>query len=250
MATYLPISAEALVFILGALLYLTDLGKLLGRNEVLLVCGTVGGWCAITPANGFLFNRRHAVFPRWYDPGTAVLRFRWPVRPGAERRWESTRKRLDSMWLPRSVSLVLLPEIFLLIPLAYLHPVNHLSLLTVLLLVYLQALTMVSWLFLSRTRLCIGLKDSILIAFECLVCIPYSINFYRKVAEKVSQHNDADLLDASRNLLDEALHQKLSSNILTMLDDFLDSGLAHEKIVKELHDYRARLIEVKANEHS
>lgn len=226
MTEYFPVEPAVLVFVLAAFLYLTDLGRLLRFNEILLVCSTGKTWLSVTPANGFLFNRRHAVFPRLFDPGSVVLQFRWPVDRTVPSRASAVlacdvENTLRALRLPRVLCLTLLPEIFIAIPVCYNLPDNRLPLLIVLLWIYSQILVLVGWLFLRRQSLGLSWKESFGLAFESVVCIPYAINIHRKVADMAIRTKGVDLLDAGEQFLAADRMNVLRNYLREALDAWL-----------------------------
>lgn len=204
MFSNLAIHADVLVLFLGAALYLTDLARLLHTNEVLFVGRAGGAWAALTPADGLRFNRKHAVFPRPYDPTAVTVRAMWPSARSPQ---EDFRKDLEAqfqhLFVPRHFCALLLPEIFIGIPVAYSILGNSVVTLAILAVIYLQILFVIAWLFLSRKKLRLTWKTCLLLAFESLVCIPYAINMHRKIAEKLVPADVTDALGTCEQLLGE-----------------------------------------------
>lgn len=246
MLEYVPIDTDVLVILVAALLYLMNLGRLLHINEVLLVCGTGTKWTAVTPADGFLFHRRFAVFPRLFDPGSIVLRFHWPPgsgeRPDPGTTFKSDIERtISSLVMPRIVCMALLPEIFLGIPLCYTLPDHHWPLLSVILLIYIQILLLVAWLFLRRRDLELTWSNSVSLAFESIVCLPYAINFHRNVAERALHASSIDVLDAAEHLLEINRLNQLRDYVGGALDDWLERTHSESGISRRLTELRGRL---------
>jgi len=220
---HLAIYADILVLILGAILYLTDLGRLLHANEVLFVGRAKGSWSALTPANGLRFNRKHAVLPRPFDPTVATVRLMWPSdkTPGKKYR-KKLESQLEQLFVPRHFCLLLLPEIFLGIPIAYSWLGNSVLTLAILAVIYLQILFVVIWLLFSRKKLGLAWKTCLLLAFESLVCIPYAINLHRKLAEKIVPKDVTDVLGASQQFLGEEQQLELKRYIHTAVSTQLE----------------------------
>ena len=253
MSEYVPIGPEVLVLPVAAFLYLTDLGRLLFVNEILLVVGAYSKWTAITPADGFFFRRRFAIFPRPYDPGTVVIRLSWPTTsPKSPMQATDIRQeintRLAALSVPRVVCALLLPEIFLGIPFAYVLPNNDWPILGMIVLIYVQVLLLVGWLFSSRSELKLTWKDSVLLAFESLVCLPYAINFYRKVAEKTICLSGTDVLDTGECLLEADGLKTLRDHIRNALDDRLEGEQGTAKISEGLARLQHKLNQGKKDE--
>lgn len=231
MFDHLAIYADILVLILGAILYLTDLARLLHANEVLFVGRANGTWSALTPANGLRFNRKHAVLPRPYDPTVAAIRLMWPSdKPPAKKYRKEFESRLEQLFVPRHVCLLLLPEIFLGIPIAYSWLGNSVLTLAILAVIYLQILFVVSWLFFSRKKLGLTWKTCLLLAFESLVCIPYAINLHRKLADKLVPADVTGVLGAGAQFLgaEQQLELKryIHTAVSTQIERASDAGPA------------------------
>ena len=219
MFDHLAIHADLLVLILGAALYLTDLARLLHTNEVLFVGRSNGTWSALTPANGLRFNRRHAVFARPHDPATVTVRMMWPSEKTPPRDYrEKLEREVRHLFVPRHFCRLLLPEIFLGIPIAYSVLGNSLVTLAILAVIYLQILFMVVWLLVSRKKLQLTWKTCLLLAFESLVCIPYAINMHRKIADRLVPAEVSDALGAGRLLLDENQQAGLNRYVLSSVN--------------------------------
>ena len=214
MLDHLTIYADILVLTLGAILYLTDLARLLHANEVLLVGRSSGTWSARTPDNGLRFNRKHAIFARPYDPTAITLRLIWPSDKTPQKDYrENLESRLKQLFVPRHFCALLLPEIFLGIPIAYSVLGNSIVTLAILAVIYIQILSLVAWLFFSRRKLGLTWKTCLLLAFESLVCIPYAINMHRKIAEKMVPTDVTDVLGTSKQLLGEEQQLELKRYI-------------------------------------
>ena len=223
MLDHLAIHADILVLILGAILYLTDLARLLHTNEVLFVGRTGRQWYAMTPANGLRFSRKHAVLARPYDPGAITVRMMWPSErtPPAKYR-KNLESRLQQLFIPRHFCMLLLPEIFLGIPIAYSVLGNSAITLAILAVIYLQILTLIAWLFFSRKKFQLSWATCLLLAFESLVCIPYAINMHRKIAEKLVPSDVTDALGVSEQLLDEEQQFELKRNIRSVVTEQIE----------------------------
>ena len=223
MLDHLAIHADILVLILGAILYLTDLARLLHTNEVLFVGRTGRQWYAMTPANGLRFSRKHAVLARPYDPGAITVRMMWPSErtPPAEYR-KNLESRLRQLFIPRHFCMLLLPEIFLGIPITYSVLGNSAITLAILAVIYLQILALIAWLFFSRKKFQLSWATCLLLAFESLVCIPYAINMHRKIAEKLVPSDVTDALGVSEQLLDEEQQFELKRNIRSVVTEQIE----------------------------
>ncbi|MEM1176616.1 MAG: hypothetical protein AAGA33_03050 [Pseudomonadota bacterium] len=215
MPDVLPIPAELLVLGLALLLYLTDLARLLFANEVLFSGTVKGHWKALTPANGFPFNRRNAVFPRVWDAGNIECRVAWPSQPA-----DSSQTIDDALSVlakeavfERLICRALVPQLFIGVPIAYSLPSNDLPTLVMIALIYLQVVALVVGVMIKRRRLCLSTGHAAWLAFESLVCLPYALNVFRKIGANLTSQARSDVLDLAARLLDaddrHELHERL-----------------------------------------
>ncbi len=214
----LAANADVLVFGLAVLLYLTDLGRLLYANEVLF-CGS-GRLRPLLPRQGFRFLGRFAVFPRFLDPGTVTLAFTWPsASMDASGIEETLARHRDQLADPRLACRLLLPLIFVGVPVVYAMPNNAIPLLVTLAMIYFKILVLIAWLFWSRKRLNLPMRACVMWAFESLVCIPYAINLHRKLSAHLLAQIRLDVLDAGRELLAPNDFKRLATDLATAIND-------------------------------
>lgn len=225
MPDHLPIRADLLLIIIAAALYLIDTAQLLFANEILFV-REAGRWRACLPRDQFMISRRFLFLPAPFMPDATFFRARWP-RPETDSKSRSPdiRSQIDKdfkkltpvKWL----SVLLLPEIFLVLPAVYVFVPGYLATFVVLLLIYHQALAMVLILFLKRRSLGLDWSVAILLGFESLICVPYAINLYRKTAQKLLP-GDADVLELESALLTDdqrpAFRQALTESVNRQLE--------------------------------
>jgi hypothetical protein len=131
------------------------------------------------------------------------------------------RKNLESglrqLFLPRHFCTLLLPEIFLGIPIAYSVLGNSVITLAVLAVIYVQILFLVVWLFVSRRALQLSWKTCLLLAFESLICIPYAINLHRKIGEKLVPGDVSDALGVGEQLLSADQYVELKQYVRSVV---------------------------------
>ena len=226
MFDHLAIYADILVLILGATLYLTDLARLLHANEVLFVGRASGNWSARTPDDGLRFNRKYAVLARPYDPTAVTIRLVWPSDRAPPKNYhEKLESQLKQLVVPRHFCTLLLPEIFVGIPIAYSVLGNSTITLAILAIIYLQILSLVAWLFFSRRKLGLTWRTCLLLAFESLVCIPYAINMHRKIAEKLVPTDVSDALGVSKQLLGNDQQLELKHYVRSIVDTQIERSI-------------------------
>lgn len=246
MFEHILIRHDILVLVVAVVLYVADVSRLLYVNEVLLVRGAASRWSATTPADGLRFARRRLVFPRFLDAGCVVLLFQWPAGcvddPTKTVGVPDVEERLRTLLFPQHVCRLLLPEIFLGLPLAYYLAENPWPLLGLFVMIYVQIIGLVTWLFLKRRELVLPLRNCLLLTFESLICIPYAINLHRKVAELAVVDTHYDLLTMAERLLDADEEKALRLYIREAIDDRLARQGAARESVKELAALRSRLV--------
>ncbi len=251
MLEYLPVRPDVLVFALGLLLYVTDLGRLICSNEILLCGSGSSNWGVVTPKDGFLFSRRFAVFPRPFDPGSMVIALTWPTERDAAQ-GEPLRERLaatqSELAYPRFACRLLLPQLFLGLPGAYLLPRNDIPVLLMLLVIYVQILALTVWLFRARRRLALPLRMCLLWAFESLVCIPYAANFHRKVATHLLNRERQDVLETAAVLLPAHAWEKLVVYLRSAIHDQQPAEDDESSRASALQDLQMRLEEEHTSE--
>ena len=224
MTGFPPIQTEVLILVLALLLYITDLARLIYSNEVLFCDSGGQNWAVLTPSSGFLFNRRFAVFPRPFDPGSFVVASSWPLeREALQGKALSDRIALtrSNLAYPRLACRLLLPQLFLVLPIAYLLPRNDIPVFFVLLVIYAQIIALSVWLLRVRRRLDLPLRQCLLWVFESLVCIPYAANVHRKVGTYLLKTTDFDVLDASHEMLTAQAREKLTAYLRTAISNRL-----------------------------
>lgn len=214
MPDYLLLRTDLLVLGLAVTLYLVDCGRLISTRELLLAGTASGGWRVITPDRGFLFNRRHGVFPGLFDPGTALLRLSWPATAGdTDQTRTAVQDLVTRLALPRRLCRVLFLLVFVGLPVAYYVPKDRLALAVLFLTVYASVLVLAVWLFIRRRALGLKLGTTVLLAFEILVCLPYAPNLHRKLFEKAWQARERDPLTVGAALLSAPAQDTLTQHL-------------------------------------
>lgn len=250
MLEYLPVRPDVLVFVLALLLYVTDFGRLIYSNEVLLCSSGSGRWGVLTPDDGFLFSRRFAVFPRPFDPGSLVIAMTWPTEKDVAK-GEALRERIAAkqpeLAYPSFACRLLLPQLFLGLPAAYLLPRHDIPVLLMLLVIYVQILALTVWLFRARRRLELPMGKCLLWVFESLVCIPYAANFHRKVGAHLLKGAGQDVLVTASELLPPPARERLAEYLRTAIHDQRPPGDADTARAAALQDLEMRLEEAHAS---
>jgi hypothetical protein len=243
---FLDHSALLLVLIAAAL-YLVDLAKLLYINELVFARGSGGGWSVHLPSTQIEIGRRFVVIARPLDPAVSVFRMAWPTlslgkdRPAAEAIPNELAGLLRELRLPRLGCTLLLPQIFLGVPVLHVLGGTDLSLL-ILLIVYLQVAVLIGWLFVRRGHLRLPWSTCLLIAFESLVCVPYAINLHRKLSERLLPAVvPGDVVEAAALLLDGNAFEDFRRRMCQRARQSLVYGRDRAGSEQELLDFLSRL---------
>lgn len=200
----LPVAPAWLLLVAAITLYLVDVAQLLFVNELLFVRAGPSRWRALFPLGRPELVRRYLVLPEVLRPDRAVLRLAWPARGGspqtpgggAAAHIEATLGHLAPL---RWCCLLLLIVLLVLAPMGYLLN-DALGFLAVVAAAYVLALLALAVVLRARSHIGLSWPAVGALAFESLVCIPYSINLYRKVALRVLPRH-LDVLTASRELV-------------------------------------------------
>ena len=216
----LLLRADLWFYALLAGLYLTDLARLLAPDEVLLTGSARGHFRALTPQHGFLFNRRHAVFPAVLRPDTHAIRLRWPpAASGSDTRAEVERVFALGVLaeVPRMLCPMLLVLMFVVLPVTYIVDHSETTVIITLGMIYLSIVVLVGWMVRQRVALGFGPGQVAWLAFESLLCPPYAINLYRKIQAAHHGVRRADVLDVATDLLPPERRQRLHEELRAML---------------------------------
>lgn len=180
--------ADILALVVAAALYLTDLGKWLFVNE-LLFAGAVGTRSIVRPGDaGIEIAGRYAHFPLALTPGAIVLRTTWPATAtrcaGTADVIDRLEQCLIRLRVPRVICTLLLPQLFIGIPLLYWLG-NANAAVALLLVIYLQLIILLLWLVCQHRALGLSIWATLGLCFESFVCIPYAPNLHRKLADRM-----------------------------------------------------------------
>jgi hypothetical protein len=199
----LPVAPAWLLLVAAIGLYLVDAAQLLFVNELLFVRDG-SQWHVLCPLGRPELARRYLVLPNVLRPDLALLRMAWPVRNSASKTAEPTaigtlEATLEGLAPLRWLCLTLFVALFLLAPPAFIY-YGAPGFLVVLSAAYLLVLVTLVWLLRMRSR--VGLPWNVVgaLAFESLICIPYSINVYRKLTLRLLPR-DLDVVTAATALV-------------------------------------------------
>lgn len=217
----LPVAPAWLLLVAAITLYLVDVAQLLFVNELLFVRAGPSRWRALFPLGRPELARRYLVLPNVLRPDRAVLRLAWPARSNPPQAAGNDTGTVIEATLGHLAALrwfcpLLLIVLLLLAPVGYLL-YGALGFLVVIASAYLLTLLALAALLRARTRIGLSWPAVGVLAFECLICIPYSINLYRKVTLRVLPR-DVDVLTASRELVAGADRESFLARIDSAVD--------------------------------
>ncbi|MEL7310780.1 MAG: hypothetical protein AAFN07_04675 [Pseudomonadota bacterium] len=212
----LLLHADIAFFAVLAAFYVIDCGVLLHPNDILLVGSQRHAFAVVTPMDGFLFSRKHAVFPAFLQPTRLLVSLSWPSAsetPDSDAHVQTLVARTKLLTPVRWGGAALLLMLFVALPASYLMAGEGLALIVVVVATYALVVTMVMSLLVLRGRLGLRWGATLALAFESLVCPPIAINLYRKTLLATFEGSRADLLGVSRALLGDTRYEHLLQSL-------------------------------------
>lgn len=249
MPEWFYIRPEVLLFAVAVILYLHDQASRLFANEILFYRSGRGRWIAKTADRYPEFGRRYLAFVRPWRPDTTIVKATWP-RPASmdvnrsPALQEAIRAVEDRLRFLRYQSMPLFLTLFVGLPCAHIF-YGSAALLIGIVVAYVQVFLMLGWLLARRRALGLPWRSVGFILFESLICIPYAINLYRKVADRLVPV-DADPIDLAMALLDPGACSVLRQDLLQSIEQRMSLTEAGEAKQDRLMKYRARLQEENA----
>jgi hypothetical protein len=240
----LPLRHDLLLLGLAAALYLGNTAQLLYVNEVLFVRRASGRWQAVFPSRTEILGR-FLVLPPPLRPSSAMLRMSYPRADQPSSAPVSVTARLDERLSPlgsmRWLSTLLLVQIFVGLPAAYAFGRDHLGLLLgALALVYAQAVALVLMMTANRRALALRRTEVAGLAFECLACLPYAVNLYRRLSAKAADASWC-VLDVARELLAPEDLRRFHAEITAQVDVQLAWAGESAAGAQRLREFRAAI---------
>ena len=249
MPEWFYIRAEALLFVVAVILYLCDQTTRLFANEILFYRSGRGRWIAKTADRYPEFGGRYLAYVHPWRPDTTIVKVTWPRSDsmGVDRSralQEAIRAVEDRLRFLRYQSVPLLLTLFIGLPCAHIF-YGPAALLIGIAVAYVQVFVMLGWLLARRRALGLPWRSVGFILFESLICIPYAINLYRKISDRLVPV-DADPIDLAMALLDPAACSVLRQDLLQSIEQRMSLAEAGEAKQDRLMKYRARLQEKSA----
>ena len=263
-------SPEAGLALLIVALYLLDSLLLLRPDEAVLVRrGLAGGrtgdsdsdagrWRAAFGAQGFKLAGREPWLANPWLPHQPVFRLRWRMaQAGADPAATAARSDVaaavataEALRFDAPLGLRRLHQLapmvwcawlllFLLIPCTLLVPLGMQATLAAVLLLYLNIVLALALIWRWRRDLGLNGRAFALLAFECLVCAPYSANLVRRLAWQARAGETFDA--AAARLLPAAAMQQAHRECLSRIDERLEAEPESGAEAALLREARARL---------
>ena len=240
----LYIQPEALLFAVAVALYLHDQAARLFANETLFYRSGRGAWTAKTAGRYPEFGRRYLAVVRPWRPATIVVRATWPRSydddSGRSLKLREAVGQVESqLGFLRVQSTPLFVMLFFALPCGYIF-YGPAALLIGIVFVYLQVFVLVGSLLAKRRMLGLPWRSVGFVVFESLICVPYAINLYRKIADRLVPL-DADPLDFGTALLDTEASSVLRRDLLQSIEQRMRLLHADERKQDLLAKYRDRV---------
>lgn len=177
------VSTEVILAAMIVAFYLKDSLLLLAPDEAVLVRGLGGRWHAGFGARGYKLAGKEPYLANPLTPHAPVVRLAWSMRIAP-----APTAPADALALPSSLgwlapfAWVSWALLFVLIPTTVLARWGVTATLWAVALLYLNIVVALVVVACLRQRLHLSKRAFAMLAFECLVCAPYSANLLRRVA--------------------------------------------------------------------
>jgi hypothetical protein len=246
MPEWLHLRPEVVLFAVAITLYLHNQAARLFANEILFYRSGGGAWTARTADRYPEFGRRYLAVLRPWRPGTIIVSATWPREfdkdPDRSRLLSEAIGDVEARLLfLRYQSTPLFVTLFVALPCAWIF-YGPAALLLGILVAYLQTLVMVGSLLARRRMLGLPWRSIAYIVFESLICIPYAVNLYRKIADRLVPM-DADPINLATALLSTGESTALREELLQSIDRRIGLLKPGEAKQDRLEKYRERLLE-------
>ena len=219
---------------------------LLFANEVLLLRSGNGEWTARVASRYPEFARRHLAILRPWRPDTFVVRACWPGPMSRDecrdrefsQNVEALQQRLRFI---RWQSFPLLAMMFVGLPCLYgfLGPAAFLLGLAG---VYVQVCVILACLLVERRRVKLPTKTLAFIALESIICVPHSVNIYRKIVAGLLPQ-DGEPIDLASGLLHAEAAGRLRQDLLKTLETRINLSEGNDARKERLVRYRQHVLD-------
>ena len=191
------LQAELLLMALAIGLYLYDSALLLYVNEAVVMPARGGRWLVRFGCARVRLLNRELLVPHPLLPHRPLFRLDWrfPSKTAASCDWAALRAALRPL-APMVWGMAL--ALFVLLPLGLFTRAGDPLAIAALVVLYLNLLAALAWLWLKKAGLGIPGRRLALLSFESLVCCPLGLNIVRKIS--LSLRVEEDLVVAARRL--------------------------------------------------
>lgn len=239
-----PIPDGILIFLVGAALYISDSARLLYVNDLLFIRGRSGMWTVRFAKSFPFFASRFLAIPNPLNPQHTMIVSAWPDSQSVSEEGESqlqtsVETTISALKIPRGYSIVLFLTIFLCLPLLY-WAIGPSAFLAGVLITYVLVLSLVVWIVRNGPKLGLLKSQIIKLSFECLVCLPFSINAYRKVASQLLPLN-IDPLMLGDALLEDENRRSFLEEISNCVQQKLDWTETESRAYAALKQFQSRV---------
>ncbi|MCP5265721.1 MAG: hypothetical protein H6934_06400 [Burkholderiaceae bacterium] len=214
------ISAETLLMLAVAGLYLYDSAQLLYCNEAVLIPAGKRDWKAGFGSANFSVLGRELYVPNLLLIHRPLFRLSWSFERsgGPSEPWEPAHGAfLPLAPLVWNIAIAL----FVLLPLGFFTYLGDFALLPALLLLYANMLLALGWIWFHRRNFQLSGKGFASLAFECLICPPFALNLVRRVGLGMPVRED--LVSAARRLQREADWAQTRDRLIARLANEIES---------------------------
>lgn len=212
--------SEMLLMVVATSLYLYDSALLLYVDEGVVISAGGSRWLVAFGSSRVRLLRKELLVPHPMLPHRPMFRLSWRVpcgSPVAGGNWTTCATLLNPL-APMVWAMGL--ALFLLLPLGLFTRLGHPLSIAAVLVLYLNLLAALAWLWLKRAALGISAKRLALLSFESLACCPLAVNLVRKVSLEVRV--EEDLVIAARRLQRPQDWKATRAELIARLDEELD----------------------------
>lgn len=233
------LSAEVLLIIAVAVLYLYDSAQLLYCNEAVLIPAGKIDWIVGFGSDKLGFAGKELYIPNPFQMHRPLFRLSWMFESSVEvfAPWELPRETLSRL-APLVWSMAV--SLFMLLPLGLFTRLGDLILLPALLLLSISILVALTWIWFHRTDFQLSGKTFAGLAFASLICPPFALNLIRHVAMAIPVRED--LVSAARRLQNAADWAQTRGKLIARLTSEIEYEDTESKRYSLLRERRQMLI--------
>jgi hypothetical protein len=233
------LSAEASLMLLAVALYLYDALCLLASNEAVLVRGRSGRWFARFGAHRWRLGSKEPCLPNPFMPQRPMFRLAWSFEGDAPSRDVSRPLQVPSQVEGLGkFTVVSALCIFVLLPAGLFSAIGASFTVAAVALMYLNIVVALAVVHRRRAGLSLPGRQFAGLAFECLVCPPFSINLVRRLCARVSTNEP--FTTAARRLLSADAMADVNAQCVARLEEQMDFESEGSQRMQTLQAAKAR----------